>query len=104
MPKKYHQLDTGLYVIGPEERGKPTVYGASRAAIISTRLKEVLCRLLNWLGAPGVIKPLQYDDPLTGMVIEIRVGVLFTRLTVDGRDFYFHRLSGRFDGTGQGCL
>ena len=45
-----------------------------------------------------------YDDIVTGGVIEVKVGSLFTRLSVNGRDYYFDRITGRFAGTGQGCF
>jgi hypothetical protein len=83
--------------------GKPAEGGASRQTIWRGRLKEWFCRLLNMLGVPGAIRDASIEDTLTGQKIEIRVGTLFTRISINGRDFYFSRLSGRFDGTGTGC-
>ena len=84
--------------------GRATVNGASRYQIVQGRLQVALYRLFNKLGFPGGIKDMTITDKLTGQHIEIKVGVLFTRLSVNGRDYYFRRLSGRFDGTGYGCL
>ena len=77
--------------------------GATLYDIFTGRLREALGRILNWLGVPGTIQDLKITDELTGQHIEIRVGLLFTRVSVNGRDYFFRRLSGRFDGTGMGC-
>lgn len=62
-----------------------------------------LARLLNRAGVPGAIQPMSYHDNLTGQQIDVRVGMLFTVLTVNEHDYYFDRMTGRFDGTGSGC-
>src|SRR5215472_15581101 len=67
------------------------------------RAKEALGRMMRSAHVPGFVKDVTYQDPLTGHHIEIRANVLFTRISVDGRDYYFSRFSGRFDGTGMGC-
>lgn len=46
---------------------------------------------------------MRLEDELTGRAIEVRVEPLFIVFSVDGRDYYFRRFSGRFDGTGLGC-
>lgn len=56
------------------------------------------------VGIPGAIKSMQITDVLTDQHIEVRVGHLFVRLSVNGRDYYFDRITGKFDGTGTGCL
>jgi hypothetical protein len=57
-------------------------------------------RLLDWLRAPGFIRPFEYDDPDTGEKVTLRTSPLFTILTVGPKEFYFYRASGKFDGTG----
>ena len=86
----------------PRADGIP-VGGVSRLRIWLGRVKAWAGNLANRLGLPGTIRPLRYLDPLTGCLIEVRVGNLFTVISVDGRDYYFRRFSGRFDGTGSGC-
>ena len=83
--------------------GTPAGDGASQYQVFKGRLQMALHRGLNSLGFPGGIKDMTITDKLTGQHIEVKVGVLFTRLSVNGRDYYFRRLSGRFDGTGIGC-
>ena len=83
--------------------GRPALCGATRYEIYREWLKIHFCRLLNSFGLPGGIRDTTITDELTGQYIEVMVGVLFTRLSVNGRDYYFRRLSGRFDGTGMGC-
>lgn len=58
-------------------------------------------RFLNWLGVPGFIRPMEmYDELITHSLLQVRVTPLFTIVTVDGKDFYFYRISGKYDGTG----
>ena len=68
-----------------------------------TRLREWFGRVLNRRRVAGFVQPLEYRDPVTGDSIEVRISPFFTRLSVNGRDYYFARLTGKFDGTGQGC-
>jgi hypothetical protein len=67
------------------------------------RLKEWFGRLLNRTGVPGAVQEAEIEDEVSGQVVHIRVGPVFTRISINGRDYYFHRLSGKFDGTGSGC-
>jgi len=85
------------------ERPRPTESNASVWQIWRGRLKESVGYLLNKIGVPGVIGDVDIDDGVTGQRIQVRTGRFFTRLSVNGRDYYFRRLTGRFDGTGMGC-
>ena len=85
------------------EPPRPPATGATRWQIARGRAREAVGRLLGRVGAPGAIANATIADPVTGQEIEIRVGHLLTRVTVNGRDYYFDRLSGRYDGTGSGC-
>ncbi len=71
--------------------------------ILKSRCLEVSGRLLKFVSAPGFVRNASFQDSLTGRTIDIKVGILFTRLSIDGRDYYFHRVTGKFDGTGSGC-
>lgn len=73
---------------------------ATNAQIWRGRAKEALGRLLNRLGMPGAVRDTHFQDALTGDQIEVEVGELFTRLSVNGRDYYFNRITGKFDGSG----
>ncbi|HEV3259945.1 MAG TPA: hypothetical protein VG013_23960 [Gemmataceae bacterium] len=63
----------------------------------------LLGRILKRLGIPGALQDTTINDPVTGQDIRVSVGTLFTKISVNGRDYYFHRLSGRYDGAGLGC-
>jgi hypothetical protein len=43
---------------------------------------------------------MELDDRLAGQRISATVGELFVCVSVNGRDYYFDRITGRFDGTG----
>jgi len=55
-----------------------------------------LGRLMNIIAIPGQIRSTIIDDQPTGDHIEISVGIAFTRISINGRDHFFGRLSGRY--------
>jgi hypothetical protein len=63
-------------------------------------LRQWLGRALNLAAIPGAIQPMEFDDRLAGQRISTTVGELFVCVSVNGRDYYFNRITGRFDGTG----
>lgn len=81
-------------------QGTPPTCTANRWTILRTRLEIWIHRQLNRLGVPGAIQPIDFTDALTGTRIQIQSGVLFFVININGRDFYFDRITGRFDGTG----
>ena len=81
----------------------PAEFRASLFDILADRARAWFGDLLNRLGYPGTIAEAHISDSLTGITIDIRLGRRFTCLSVNGRDFYFHRLTGQFDGTGYAC-
>jgi hypothetical protein len=85
----------------PTERvQRPAQRNASLLEIAAGRLRRWLGRILNHLGIPGAIQPMEFDDVLAGQRISASVGELFVCISVNGRDYYFDRTTGRFDGTG----
>jgi hypothetical protein len=44
------------------------------------------------------IQPFTYDDAETGDKIALAVSDFYTRLSVNGREYYFVRETGAFDG------
>lgn len=78
----------------------PAREGATALDVIKSRLRETIGRVANRLGLPGAIRPIEIHDATTGYQIRVSVGTSMVRLTVNGRDFYFDRLTGRLDGTG----
>lgn len=65
--------------------------------------KVSLGATLNRFGLPGGVKDVEFEDQVTGQRVQIRVGALFTQISINGRDYYFRRISGKYDGTGMGC-
>ncbi len=56
------------------------------------------------LSAPNdmaMIKPFSYHDPETGNDIVLSVSPFYSKLVVNGQEYYFVRETGEFDGTGQ---
>ena len=82
---------------------RPTRTTASRIDIVFGRTQELFGALLSAFRIPGAVRDVSLKDALTGQEVNIRVGTLFTRISINGRDYYFRRLTGKFDGTGMGC-
>ena len=57
-------------------------------------------RLLALLRAPGFVRDGEYREPSAGLTLSVRSSPRYTIITVSGKEFYFLRESGRFDGTG----
>ena len=62
-------------------------------------MNYLLGRLLEWLGFPGFVKPFVYRDE-SGSVISVRTSPRYTTLTIDGKEYFFIRETGKFDGIG----
>lgn len=88
-------------LVRDQNEGVPSYNRASRWETIKTRLREAMGRFLNRRRVAGAVQPINFNDPLTGNHIEVVINPLFTVLSVNGRDYYFKRLTGRFDGTGE---
>ena len=82
------------------ERPRPAETGARRIDVIAARLRRGVGRLLNRGHIPGAIRPVEIQDGLTGQSLAVSMDEAFVRVSVDGRDYYFDRITGRFDGTG----
>jgi hypothetical protein len=80
----------------------PASQDANFLQVLWGRLRLWLGRVAEWMGLPGVIQNSNIRDRLTGQNIRVRVGQLFTVLSVNGRDYFFSRFTGRFNGTGSG--
>jgi hypothetical protein len=80
------------------EGGKPIL------AITLSRLR-IWARLFfgevfNLAGVPGLVRECRYGSTATTAEITVKHGRLFTVISVNGLDIYFHRLTGSIDGVG----
>lgn len=73
---------------------------ATTSEIIASRARLWVGRLMNACRVPGAIRPTQFHDEVTDRDVSISIDDGFVRLSVDGRDYFFDRITGRFDGTG----
>lgn len=80
--------------------GRPAHVGATWLSTARFRLIQAIGAALNWIGAPGAVQPMALDDAVSGLSVSVTVSALYTKIKVNGRDFYFDRMTGRFDGTG----
>lgn len=61
---------------------------------------RILGRLFNLAGVPGLVQEATYRSSEFGPVVQVRKTALYTVVTVNGTDVYFHRLTGQIDGVG----
>jgi hypothetical protein len=85
----------------PSDRvSRPARDGATVIDIARSRVRAGVGRLLNKLRVPAAIQPIEITDEVTKQHVAVTVDDLFVRISIDGRDYYFDRVTGRFDGTG----
>ena len=71
-------------------------------AISRARFREKLGDFLNRLGFPGAIRSTELHDKATGLTLNVRVSAGYTRINVNGRDYFFDRITGRYDANRTG--
>src|SRR5271157_6028102 len=79
------------------DRGSPIRQILSRTRIY---VRLFLGGLFNLAGIPGLVRECNYGGTTTKAEITVRHGGLFTIISVNGLDIYFHRLTGSIDGVG----
>ncbi len=82
---------------------RPAETGATHWQIWHSRMVVAVGRLLAWFRVPGGVRNTDIADEVSGYNISVRIGPLFTCITVNGRNFYFNRFTGKFDGAGSAC-
>lgn len=92
-----------LRILRFPEKPKPITFVRSPLVRWRLRLTDAISLALGKALrgiAPGAIRNLDHHDELTGQHLQVKVGLLYTCVSVDGRDYFFRRYSGHFDGTG----
>lgn len=88
-------MSTPVRMIPFPDRPRAASADTTKATVWRLRLRDWITRHL-----PAVVRDADVTDAVSGTHLSIRVGPLFTRVTVNDRDFYFARRTGQFDGTG----
>lgn len=57
-------------------------------------------QLIEKMKIPGFVRPFRHYDSETGMVVEIKTSPRYTTLIVGGKEFFFIRETGKYDGFG----
>ncbi|KKN61937.1 hypothetical protein LCGC14_0517060 [marine sediment metagenome] len=83
--------------------GHPLTNNATKWQIWRGRARGSFGRLLCLIKFPGFVEDIDINDSVTGQQLTVSSSPYFTRISVNGRDYYFDRLTGKFDGTGMGC-
>ena len=80
---------------------KPRPEETTEWDIFKTMLKESFGRLLCRLGLPSFVENFHHEDPATGQELKISSSALRTVISFNDQDYYFSRLTGKFEGTGK---
>ena len=67
---------------------------------VRIRARLLLGGLFNLAGIPGLVRECRYDSSTANAEITVKQSPLFTIISVNGLDIYFHRLTGSIDGVG----
>lgn len=93
-----------------KEDGKPIIEfprPPGRFQLFLMRWQRRIAVPLGWCmnkwNMAGSVAECTIEDETSGLTIEVRNSTRYTRVRINGRDFYFERVGGRFDGTGSGC-
>jgi hypothetical protein len=62
--------------------------------------RVVFGKAYNVAGVPGIVRDCDYSATVCNARIRVRAKELFTIITVNGLEIYFHRLTGKIDGVG----
>ncbi len=68
--------------------------------VMRTLVRLWLGKLLVGLGIPGIIVNQTYDARIRRAKVRVHLGPLFSVVSVNGLDIFFHRLTGKIDGIG----
>ena len=81
-----------------------TLLVTSHFALLRLRWRDLWREAAGWvlekLHSPARIKEFEYVDPSTNEIVYLSTGARYSVLHVGDRQFYFTRLTGRFDGIG----
>lgn len=64
------------------------------------RISEWIGSALNWAGISGFVRECEYKSTETDTLVSVRVSPLYSVISVNGVDVYFHRITGEIDGIG----
>jgi hypothetical protein len=67
---------------------------------IRFQVRLLFGQLFNLAGVPGLVRECSYSGSAAKAEITVKQGGLFTIISVNGLDIYFHRLTGSIDGVG----
>ena len=66
------------------------------------RLRVLAGKVYNLAGVPGIVRDCDYGATAHDVRVQVKAGEMFTIISVNGLDIYFHRLTGVIDGIGFG--
>lgn len=78
-----------------------TVGSVSLWSLVRAKARQIHGCILETIHAPAKIREFEYVDPSTNETVYISTGARYSVLHVGAKRFFFDRVTGRFDGTGE---
>lgn len=69
-------------------------------SMLRLRARMLLGKLYNLAGIPGIVRECEYSSSACNARISVKAKPMYTIISVNGLDVYFHRLTGAIDGVG----
>lgn len=77
-----------------------SIQSNNKGYFFKDRIKLLIGGILKKFKLPAFIQDAEINDSLSGYKIKIRTAKLSSIITINGRDFHFDRITGKFSGTG----
>jgi hypothetical protein len=68
---------------------------------VRSNVRYLLGICLEYFGAPARVREFEYVDPVTNDTVYLATGARYSVLHVGCKAFFFNRVTGQFDGTGE---
>lgn len=82
-----------------------TLVATSRREVLRLRFRDWLREKIGWvlekLHSPARIREFEYVDPVTNETVYLSTGTRYAVFHVGDKQFFFDRVTGQFDGTGE---
>ena len=68
--------------------------------LLKFKVRVAAGKIFTLAGIPGLVRNCEYHASVTDATVQVRVNDIYTVISVNGLDIYFHRLTGAIDGVG----
>lgn len=90
-------------IVAVREQGHPPIMKSDSCphlTVLADRFRALVGRILQKMHIPGFVSDTTCNDLVTGDQIRIINSPLAVCISINNRDYYFDRFTGKFNGTG----